>query len=70
MEINKETTKKLSSEAIKQIITKACENTGLDINSINMDFHIEAFNHPDYIMMKYLWLRCSGICDKEECQIC
>ena len=66
MEINKETTKKLSPEAIKQIITKACKNTGLDINSINMDFHIEAFNNPDYAVMAFLWLINSGICKKEE----
>lgn len=70
MNINKLSTNNLSPAAIKQIITKACEHTELDINSINMDFHIKAFNHPDYIMMKYLWLRCSGICDKEVQQIC
>lgn len=66
MDINKLSTNNLSSETIKQIIIKACENTGLDINSININFHIEAFNHPDYTMMKYLWLRCSGVCDKEK----
>lgn len=66
MKINKEPTDTLSPETIKQIITKACENTGLDINSINMDFHIEAFNHPDYAVMAFLWLINSGICKKEE----
>lgn len=66
MDINKMSTNNLSPEIIKQIITKACENTGLDINSINMDFQIEAFGYPEYATMAYLWLSSSGVCDKEE----
>ena len=66
MDINKMSTNNLSPEIIKQIITKACENTGLDINSIDMDFHIEAFGYPEYAVMAYLWLSSSGVCGKEE----